>query len=150
MKTLIVYDSLYGNTETIAVAVAKGITGNVKVVKAGDAKAADVTDVDLLIIGSPTQGGRYTKTMEPLFGELPASINKTTKIAVFDTRMPVKWVKIFGFAAGKLADYFKKAGFELLVPPEPFMVESAKGPLQEGEEARAVEWGKSINDKING
>ena len=150
MKTLIVYDSLYGNTETIAGAVAKGITGDVKVVKAGNAKASDAGEVDLLIIGSPTQGGRYTKTMDSFFGELCGSINKAAKIAVFDTRMPVKWVKIFGFAAGKLADYFKKAGFELLVPPEPFMVESAKGPLQEGEEARAAEWGKSINDKMNG
>jgi flavodoxin len=128
MKTLIVYDSLYGNTETIAEAVAKGITGDVKVIKVGNAKAADITDVNLLIIGSPTQGGRYTKTLEPFLNEITGCINDNIKIAVFDTRMPAKWVKIFGYAAGKIADYFKKAGFEPIVPPEPFMVESAKGP----------------------
>jgi flavodoxin len=85
MKTLIVYDSLYGNTETIAEAVAKGITGDVKVIKVGNAKAADITDVNLLIIGSPTQGGRYTKTMEPFLNEITGCINDNIKIAVFDS-----------------------------------------------------------------
>jgi flavodoxin len=150
MKTLIVYDSLYGNTETIAEAVAKGIIGNVKVIKVGNAKTADITDVNLLIIGSPTQGGRYTKTLEPFLNEITGCINDNIKIAVFDTRMPAKWVKIFGYAAGKIADYFKKAGFVPVVPPEPFMVESAKGPLLAGEVERAEEWGKNINRMING
>ncbi len=149
MKTLIVYDSLYGNTQMIAEAVAKGITGEVKVVKVTDAKAADSNDIDLLIIGSPTQGGRYTKTMDPFLSEISGSINKSAKIAVFDTRMPAKWVKIFGYAAGKLTDYFKKEGFDALVSPEPFMVEGAKGPLKEGEAERATEWGKSIDSKMN-
>jgi flavodoxin len=150
MKTLIVYDSLYGNTETIAGAIAKGITGDVKVVKVTDAKASDIDYIDLLIVGSPTQGGRYTKTMEPFLNGIAGRIKDNTKIAVFDTRMHVKWVKIFGYAAGKLADFFKKAGFELLVPPEPFIVESAKGPIKEGELERAAEWGKNINGKIKG
>jgi flavodoxin len=150
MKTLIVYDSLYGNTETIAGAVAKGIAGDVKVIKVTNAKADDINNVDLLIIGSPTQGGRYTKTMEPFLNEIAGCIKDNTKIAVFDTRVPAKWVKVFGYAAGKLADFFKKAGFEPLVPPEAFMVESAKGPIQEGELERAAEWGKIINGKITG
>ncbi len=150
MKTLIVYDSLYGNTETIAKVVAKGIAGDVKVIKSSDAKAADINDIDLLITGSPTQGGRYTKTMEPFFSEISGHIEKSVKIVVFDTRMPAKWVKIFGYAAGKIADFFKKEGFELLVPPEPFMVEGAKGPLKEGEQERAVEWGKNIDRVISG
>jgi flavodoxin len=150
MKTLIVYDSLYGNTQMIAEAIAKGITGDVKVIKAGNAKTDDIKDADLLIIGSPTQGGGYTKTMEPFLNEIAECINDNIKIAVFDTRMPAKWVKIFGYAAGKIADYFKKAGFEPVVPPEPFMVESAKGPLLAGEVERATEWGKNIDGMING
>jgi flavodoxin I len=150
MKTLIVYDSLYGNTETIAGSIAKGITGDVKVVKVTNAKAVDVKDIDLLIIGSPTQGGRYTKTMDPFLGEISGHINKTTKIAIFDTRVSAKWVKVFGYAAGKLADFIKKEGFEPVVAPEPFMVESAKGPIKEGELERATQWGKNIGNIIKG
>ena len=150
MKTLIVFDSMYGNTEIIARVVAEAITGDVKVLKAGDAKPSDIGDIDLLIIGSPTQGGRHTKPVEALLSEISGTIKKSVKIAVFDTRMPAKWVKIFGFAAGKLADFFKKEGFEPVFPPEPFMVESAKGPLKAGEQERAKEWGKNIYRAISG
>ncbi|MDD4923673.1 MAG: flavodoxin domain-containing protein [Dehalococcoidales bacterium] len=149
MKTLVIFDSLYGNTEIIARAIAEAITGDVKVLKADDARPLDISDIDLLIIGSPTQGGRHTKSVEALLTEISGTFDKSTKIAVFDTRMPAKWVKIFGFAAGKLADFFKKEGFEPVVPPEPFMVEGAKGPLKEGEQERAAEWGKNIGRMIN-
>ncbi len=140
MKTLIVFDSMYGNTELIAKAVAEGISGEVKVLKVTDTGSSDIDEADLLIAGSPTQGGRQTKPMEAFLNGISGKIKRTTSIAVFDTRMPAKWVKIFGFAAGKLADYFKKEGFELVIAPEPFMVESAKGPLKEGERERAIAW----------
>jgi flavodoxin len=105
--------------------------------------------VDLLITGSPTQGGRQSKPMEAFLSGVSGRIKKTTKIAVFDTRMSAKWVKLFGFAAGKMADFFKKEGFEPVVTPEPFWVENAKGPLKEGERQRAIEWGKSISQAAN-
>jgi len=150
LKTLIVYDSMYGNTEMIAKAVAEGITGDVNVKRVGDVKSSDFDEVDLLITGSPTQGGRHTKPMEAFLNGTSGKIKKTTRIAVFDTRMPAKWVKIFGYAAGKMADYFKKEGFELVVSPEPFWVESARGPLKAGERERAVDWGKNISRALNG
>ncbi len=150
MKSLVIYDSMYGNTEIIAKSIAEGISGDVKVMKAGDAGISDISDVDLLVVGSPTQGGRQTKPAEAFLNAISGQIKKGTKIAVFDTRMPAKWVKIFGFAAGKLADFFKKEGFEPVVPPEPFMVESAKGPLKEGEQVRALEWGRNIKNILNG
>jgi flavodoxin len=148
MKTLIIFDSMYGNTEKIAKAVASGISGDIKVLKAGEAHLLDIINIGLLVLGLPTQGGRYTKPIAAFLNEISGQIKKGTIIAFFDTRMPSAWVKIFGFAAGKMADYFKKEGFQIVVPPEPFFVQGAQGPLQDGEPERAVAWGKDISLKI--
>ncbi len=147
MNALIIYDSMYGNTKTIARTIAEGVTGNVKIIKAGDVRPMD--DVNLLIVGSPTQGGRYTKPIAAFLNEISGKIKKGTNIAVFDTRMPSTWVKIFGFAANKLADYFKKEGFDTVVAPEFLLVQSAKGPLMDGEREKAMLWAKNTCRTMN-
>jgi flavodoxin len=43
MKTLIIYGSLYGNTEQIAKAIGGAIAGEVKVVKVGENKSVNHT-----------------------------------------------------------------------------------------------------------
>lgn len=149
MNALIVYDSMYGNTETIARAIAEGVTGNAKIIKADNAGLSDMDNIDLLIVGSPTQGGRYTKTIEAFLNDISGKIQGDTKIAVFDTRMPSTWVKIFGFAANKLADFFKKEGFDTVVEPAFFMVQSAKGPLVNGEREEATLWAEKLCRTIN-
>ena len=58
MKALIVYDSTYGNTEKIAKAIGVAIPGEVKVQRAAEVDVVELNSYDLLIIGSPTQGGR--------------------------------------------------------------------------------------------
>ena len=60
MKALIVYDSVYGNTEKIARAVGEAITpsGEVEVLRAGEANPSELASVDLLIVGSPVHRGQ--------------------------------------------------------------------------------------------
>jgi flavodoxin I len=147
MKTLVIYDSLYGNTEQIAKAIGGGIGGEVKVVKVGEADAAGAGDYDLIIIGSPTQGGRYTKNMQAFLDGVPADAFKNKKAATFDTRAKTKWVKIFGYAAPRLADALKKKGADLLAPGEAFFVTATKGPLVDGELERAAAWAKALAEK---
>ena len=53
MKALVVYDSIYGNTEKIAESIGKGLVEDTKVIKAGDAGPSDLDSVGLLIAGSP-------------------------------------------------------------------------------------------------
>jgi flavodoxin I len=144
MKALIVYDSLYGNTEQIAKAIGGAITGEVKVVKVGEANPAEVGAYDLLIVGSPTQGGRHTKPMQEFLGKIPADALKNKNVAAFDTRIKAIWVKLFGYAAGRIADALKDKGGNLVAPAEAFFVKSAKGPLAEGELERAAVWAKGI------
>jgi flavodoxin len=144
MKTLVVYDSMYGFTEKIAKAIGSGISGEVKVVRFTEIKLSDIESADLLIIGSPTQGGRMLKPLQEWLDKLQEAILKGKKVAVFDTRIPAAWVKIFSFAGPKIAGVLKKKGANLIGEPQGFFVKAAKGPFVDGEEARAREWGNKI------
>jgi flavodoxin len=144
MKTLVVYDSLYGNTEQIAKAIGGAVEGEVNVVKVGEADAAGLDAYDLIIVGSPTQGGRHTKAMQAFLDIVPADALKSKKVAAFDTRAKAKWVKIFGYAAPRIAGALKDKGGDLLAPGEAFLVKATRGPLVDGEVERAAAWVKAL------
>ena len=75
---------------------------------------------------------------------IPKSDIDGINVAAFDTRFSKRWVKIFGFAAKKIADTLEKKGGNLIVPPEGFIVKDTKGPLEEGELERAANWLKLV------
>jgi flavodoxin len=147
MKVLVVFDSMYGNTEKIARAIGGAISGDVKVVRVGEVNPAELNSLDLLIIGSPTQGGRATQPIQDFIAKLPDTTIKGKRVAAFDTRMTTKLVGLFGFAAGKIGDTLKKKGGQFVLPPEAFFVTGSKGPLKEVELERAAEWGKELLER---
>ena len=144
MKALVVYDSVYGNTEKIARAIGSGISDDTKVLRTGDVSPIDLESLELLIVGAPTYGGRPTPAMKEFLKQLPASAAKDIDVAAFDTRISAKWVGIFGYAAGKIARSLKKMGGNLLVNPEGFFVKGTEGPLKDGELERAAAWAHEI------
>jgi flavodoxin I len=147
MKALVIYDSLYGNTEQIARAIGGAIAEDVKVVKVGEANTFELGAYDLLFIGSPTQGGRHTKAMKEFLDRIPDGTLKNKNVAAFDTRMKSMFVKLFGWAASRIADDLIGKGAKLVAPSEGFLVKSAKGPLVDGELERAAAWAKGIAEK---
>jgi len=144
MKVIVVYDSLYGNTEKIAKAIGGALAGEVKVLRVAEANPAEIQSSDFFIVGSPTQGGRATKEMQAFLDKIPSTSLKGINVATFDTRYTTKFVKIFGYAAGRIANSLKSKGGNLVVSPEGFFVTGSKGPLKEGELERAATWAKSI------
>jgi len=72
-KVLIVYDSKTGNTETMALAVAKGaerVSGTeVTVKKADQTKLDDLLAADGIIFGSPTYFGQMSAKLKALIDE---------------------------------------------------------------------------------
>jgi flavodoxin len=139
MKVLIVYDSLYGNTEKIARAIAGAFntSDEVKVVRPGESDLSQLEPVDLFIVGSPTHAGRATKPIQEYLEKIPSSALKNIRVASFDTRLKTAIVKIFGFAANRIAGVLQKKGGQLAAPPQPFIVKSVKGQkapiLEDGE-----------------
>jgi len=146
VKTLIVYDSVYGNTEKIAQAIGEAIGG--QVLQVGKVSAADLQGLALLIVGSPTRGGRPTEGLQAWLDQLPATALQGIRVATFDTRSTVKFVRIFGYAATRIADSLTQKGGALLAPPAAFFVKGTKGPLKEGELERAAAWARDLAASI--
>jgi flavodoxin I len=144
MKALIVYDSVHGNTEAIAKAIGDAIPGEVEVVRAGEVGSPDLGELDLLIVGAPTYGGRPTPPVRDFLGSVLAGALEGASVAAFDTRIPARWVRIFGYAAGKIARRLEGLGGTLVVSPEGFFVKGTEGPLLEGEVERAAGWAKEV------
>jgi flavodoxin I len=155
MKILILYDSVYGNTQQIAMAISKSISSGIKAeaVHIKDVMPGQLTGLDILIVGSPTQAFRPTKTVTEFLDKIPPNGLKGIKVAAFDTRISLNdvdsrflkvMVKLFGYAASPISIRLKKKGGKLVIPPEGFLVNKTEGPLKEGEIERAAEWGSSI------
>ena len=64
MKSVVIYDSAYGNTAEIATIINQNLEkiGESTKYLAQDAPK-DVSGYDLVVIGSPTQGGMHTEAM---------------------------------------------------------------------------------------
>jgi len=146
IKTLIVYDSVYGNTEKIAKAIGDAIIGEVKVLRVGEVNISELKTFNLLIVGSPTQGGRPTPAMQGFLNKISEPVIKGIRVAAFDTRMSTRFIGIFGFAAVRIADSLKKKGGSIITPPEGFFVKDKgqEDSLKEGELDRAVRWAKEL------
>jgi flavodoxin len=102
MKALLVYDSVYGNTEKLARAIAEGIKGAVSIKRAAEVVPDDFNEIGLFLIGSPIQGGRPLKSIQLLINSLNGPATTGLPTATFDTRMTGTLPKIFGWAAKKM------------------------------------------------
>lgn len=158
MKTLIIYDSLYGNTQEIAKAIFTGIgQPDTKILPVEKAIIDDLIDIKLLIVGSPTQGGTARPALLDFLKRIPKDSLNEIMIATFDTRfldkkqkLPLKLLmKTIGYAASKIAHILEAKGGELIVKPEGFFVKKKEGPIIDGEIQRAQEWGKNVYTKIS-
>ncbi len=81
MKTLIIYESFFGNTEKIAQAISEGLGAsmNVEVCKVGDVKPEQIENADLLIVGSATRAFRPSPETKRFLSHLRATLSKGKK-----------------------------------------------------------------------
>ena len=159
MKTQIVYDSYFSNTEQIANAIGDslGSKGEVAVSKVSNITVEELVGAELLIVGSPTRAFRPTNPIVTFLLEIPDNSLKGMKVAAFDTRICIAdlksrmltvLVKLLGYAAKPIAKRLKKKGGELIITPEGFFVKGTEGPLKEGELERAENWAKQIIEAL--
>lgn len=150
MKTLVVYESQYGNTRQVAEAIAQAL--GTKAVPAGEVSVKDLPRLEFLVVGSPTQGGRPMPGVQKLLAEIKPGQLKGVRVAAFDTRFELvkqgfflkALMKTIGYAAGKMAKTMREKGGKLMAEPEGFIVTGKEGPLKEGEQERAERWAGSL------
>jgi len=145
VKALIVFDSVHGNTEAVARAIA-GVGGKagIRMVRAGQAKNGDLVGLDLLVVGSPTLGGRPTPALKMFLERIPAGALAKVRVAAFDTRMTMWVAKVFGWAADRIEKALEAKGGIPAAKPTGFIVGGREGPLKEGERERAAVWAKGF------
>jgi len=155
MKTLVVYDSTFGNTRVLADGMQQALGEECRVLTVSEVKPPDVEAADLLIVGSPTQGGRPTAaTMRFIRGIAPGGL-RATHTGAFDTRLAQAeqnvglrlLMRVIGFAAPRIARELQARGGEMSLPPEGFIVEGKEGPLRPGELERARSWAKRVAEQ---
>jgi len=152
MKVLIVYDSQYGNTERLAQVIGDAFAGQLRVLRASEANPSELKSIEVLIVGSPTQGGRPTQAIANFLGRIPSKGLRGVRVAAFDTRLSARnrglgmrlLIRIVGYAGNRIAARLQAAGGSLLAPPEGFIVERKEGPLKQGEIERAAAWAEQL------
>lgn len=148
MKTLVIVSSHKGNTRRIADAIAEQLLchGSADVVAVEEAPSAIPADIELLVIGSPTEGHGMTPEMRAYLDGLAMASLRNTSVAAFDTRLG--WPRILSGSAGDgIAARLKKMDARVLGPVGSFIV-SATPELAAGELERAGEWAESIADRL--
>lgn len=146
MRTLVAYDSVYGNTETVARAIGDAIPGEVQVLRVGQVQVGDLETIDLLVIGSPTHGAMPTEAAQALVDKIGPPPREGARVATFDTRLTWPFLERWGgFAAPKMAEALEGKGWTLASEPGGFFVRGLKkGPLKKGEVERASAWAEAL------
>lgn len=162
MNVVIVFESLWGNTESIAREIAAGVgDADVEVVRAGpDAVISDA--VDLLIVGGPTHAFSMSRasTREsaaqqgatiPQMGirewiEAQQPPKRAVLVATFDTK--VVSPPLPGSAAKKAMKRLIGLGFQPIAKPCTFRVHNNSGPIADGELERARAWGAELAEQL--
>ena len=89
VKTVIVYDSWFGNTQKVAEAIGKGITETEKtavvIKKIKEIDPNEVLAYDVILIGSPNHMGGPTRNVKKFIDKLGLLELEGKKVAVFDT-----------------------------------------------------------------
>ncbi len=153
MKALVIYDSVFGNTEKIAAAIAKGVGADCQCLRAGAVSIVQIAAIDLVIMGSPTRSFAATPALMSLLEAIPNGALAGKKVAAFDTRLLMTGIKglLFkkiidkgGYAAPIIAGQLQSKGGTLTGSAEGFFVKGEEGPLVTGELERAEDWGRKL------
>ncbi len=145
MNALVVFDSQYGNTERIAQAIAEALraSGQARTARISAMGPGELQGIDMLIIGSPTQGWRPTAPTQSFLRSLSADRLRGVNVTCFDTRFQKPhWLT--GSAANVMGKRLHDLGVPLIAPPESFFVRDTEGPLYAGELERAADWARAL------
>ena len=170
MSALVVYESMYGNTGSIARAIAEGIenTMPVSVMNVNHASASSLLAIDLLVVGAPTHVHGLSRpnsraaAISSASAALPLDVDaagtgvrewlagietSARYFAAFDTRIDMpRWIT--GAATPLISRLLRARGLEAITTPEDFLV-TDETRLVSTEFARAEQWGRELAHKAS-
>ena len=165
MRALVVYESMYGNTQVIAGAIAAGLAEadlEVTTSEVGEAPTG-LGQFDVVVAGGPTHAFSMSRAStredaaakghQPVISQgiglrewiealEPVPPTLGVAVATFDTR--VRHPRVPGSAARAARKHLRQHGFRAVDPAMTFWVDGMEGPLLDGEEDRARRWGADL------
>jgi hypothetical protein len=165
MRALVVYESMFGNTERIAHAIADGLGERfeVTVVEVDSAPDTLPDDVGLLVVGGPTHAFGLSRSstradavkqaapdgvvsrgrgLREWLGDLKPSPGLPA--AAFDTHIDKRFP---GSASGAVRRRLQARGYDVR-ETRSFHVTGTAGPLVAGEEAAARDWAAHVAARL--
>lgn len=171
MRALVVFESIFGNTRAVALAIADGIATvtDVTAVEVSDAPTVLPADIGLLVVGGPTHLHGLTSATSRETGAARAGVRLVSRgsgirewldallpgpaaivATSFDTR--IRGPEIFTGSAAKGATRRLKAlGFRLIGPTSFFVGGAADQPfdrVSSDELDRARDWGMALGAAV--
>ena len=172
MRAIVIYESMYGNTHTIADAIGRGLaTGNeVSVVPVADAPPDLLGEADLVVAGGPTHvhgmtGARSRQAAAEAAHKDGSGLTLEPHVqgpglrdwfgtvghfhgcgAAFDTRLDGPAV-LTGHASKAIAKLLDRHGLTEIAAAQSFLV-TKDNQLRPGEEDRAEQWGRELAAKL--
>ena len=160
MSALVVVESMWGNTRTVAEAVARGLGEEAEVFDVQQAPTELPDDVGLLVVGGPTHAFSMSrsKTRHDAVERGARNANEAqgirewleqlqpsdhVDVATFDTRV-AKVKRLPGSAAKAAGKEVRRHHLGRLIATQSFYVNDMEGPLLDGELDRAHEWGTQL------
>ena len=159
MNTIVVFDSLHGNTERIAHAIGEALEplGEVRVLRTSE--VAPDTTADAWVVGGPTQRHGMSPTLAALVDGMPIGSLQGIPVATFDTRY--HYPSLMSGSAAKAAEgRLRRTGCLFITSPESFFVKEGDRPpgggkpapesehLEAGELDRARAWGAQLAKRL--
>lgn len=160
MKSVVVYESLWGNTAALAQAVAEGIGHGARALSTAQATREELAGTNLLVAGAPVLG--FTLPTEVMRNNLgPHEVKAPRKpdlsapsMRSWLERLPVGegWFASFesriwwspGGATRLIDRMLRLAGYRQIAKRQRFKVRGTYGPLKRGELERARSWGAQL------
>lgn len=157
MKTLVIYDTLYGNTGLLARVITNRLP-EASLIHVDALTPDHLHRADLIIVGSPSRGYNATKLLRSAFEAMPKQVLHGKSAAVFETRFKASrhMPKILryllqntGWGDAKLDALLLRKGAKLISPLGIFYVMTQEGPLRDGETDKAEHWAKQIHAYVS-
>ena len=163
MRAAVVYESMYGNTEEVAKAVAEGLARYLEVTAVEVSGDPQVSGLDLVVVGGPTHAFTMSwasTRSDAATRERRAVISQVgirewldalpqlpgVAAAAFDTR--IRRPRLPGSAAKAAMKRLRRLDATLIAPPETYWVDGTTGPLLPRELDRARAWGERLGREL--
>jgi flavodoxin len=149
-KVLILYDTVYGNTRSVAMALSRGLEAGNFYVDCSSILSVDpgeIINYDVIGIGGSTHFHGSSKEMKSFLKRIEHLKMENKRGFVFETRGDFRFA---GSAANKIMKILRRMKLKIIHPVITGIVLDKEDPLQLKTLERIEQIGLEISDKLNG